>query len=233
MDKVCDYLQELYVNFPRYVLSAEDKKVIEHLGKAEWITQKLILGKFRKAKISQNSRQDIFDKVSLSLKENKPLYLIICFGGYKHFWNPSHPQIDFAEFFNLRFMSEYFAPILVVHPPGVILDYESEDVILPMMNNYPESALDEYAQSFRELIKLYTQNIPKNFKINYVRSQEQYDTSKVFKRITELMPKKRKEWKKLSKEEREKRLHKAANSIMWKGKEDLTGLNEKEKRKKI
>lgn len=232
MNEVQDYFKNL-LRFPQYSESTEDQKLIKSEGMAHFITGKLLRKKFRKAKVADNTREDVQKKVELSIKEKKPLYLIICFGGYKHFWNPSHPEVDWAELFNLRFMSEYVAPILMVHPPGVILDYESEDVIIPLIDNYPEMASDSYAESFRNLLKFYVRNIPDNFKINYIRSQEQYDTPKLFKRINELLPKKREEWRKLSAEEKSKRLARSPNCIMWKGKEDWTKLTDKQKEEKI
>lgn len=232
-EAVINYIKNIITKFPDYKLTNKDKRTISFGKKAEWITNKLLLKRFRKSKLHDQTRQDILDKVSLSIKENKPIYLIILFGGYKHFWNTSHPEVDWAELFNLRFMSEYIAPILAVHPPGVILDYESEDVIIPLMDNYPEETLDIYATSFKRLIEIYSKCLPNEFKINYVRSQDQYNTTKLFERIKELLPKKLEDWKKLSSEEILQRLHRSPRSIMWKGKMDWTKLSEQEKQEKI
>lgn len=143
-----DYLKSL-LSFPGYTNSPEDKKLIEAEGLESFITGKLSRKKFRKSKIADNTKENIKKKVECSIKENKPLYLIICFGGYKHFWVPSHPEIDWAELFNLNFLGEYISPIIANYKPGVILDYESEDVILPLIDNYAEDYLDKYADSFK------------------------------------------------------------------------------------
>ncbi len=168
----------------------------------------------------------------MSITENKPIYLIILFGGYKHFWNTSYPEVDFAELFNLRMMCECVAPILAAYEPGVILDYQSEDVIM-WMDNYPESALNAYADSFKSIIKNLSKNLPNNFKISYVRAREQYDVKKLFARIEELAPKRREEWSKISKGELDLKLHRSPSNIMWKGNEDWTKLSESERQKKI
>lgn len=104
---------------------------------------------------------------------------------------------------------------------------------MPLIDNYPEEFLDAYAQSFRKLISIYSKKLPSNFKINYVRSQEQYDTSKLFAKIKEMLPERIKQWRALPEEEKEKRLHRTPKSIMWKGIEDWSFLSEDEKNKKM
>ena len=161
------------------------------------------------------------------------MHFIAAFGGYKHFWNPSYPEVDFAELFNLRFMSEYLSPILEAHEPGVVLEYESEDVILTAMDNYPPRDLDRYSESFRELIKMYSKSLPKNLKISLVRAREQVPSDALWKKIDEYLPNTRKEWDSLSKEEIELRLSHSTSNIMWNGNEDLTKMNDEEKKKRV
>ncbi len=153
-NKIKQYIKDLLSVFPEYIVSPEDEEKIKH-DRAQWMAGKLTLKKFRKAKVTEKTKLDILQKIRMSVKENKPIHLIVCLGGYKHFWNPSAPRADWAEFFNLVFMTEYVAPVLKIYPPGVILDYESEDAIMPVIDNYPEEHLDAYAGSFRELISIY------------------------------------------------------------------------------
>lgn len=230
---IINYIKEKLMRFKQYTLTEDDKKFIESFGKAEFISKKLTLKDFRKSKVHEDARNAIRQKVLMSMENNIPIYLIVCFGGYKHFWNKSHPEVDWAEFFNLKFMEELVAPMLAVHEPGVIIDYESEDVIIPWMDNYSEKDMDDYTNSFKQLIAICSKSYPKNFKINYVRSQEQYDTKLLLKDIEERLPQKIKEWEALSEEEKQKRLKRSPKSVKWLGREDLTGLSEGEKIKKI
>ena len=218
--------------FPKYNLSAEDNKAIEN-SKAHWMTRKITRKKFRKTKINKNTFDEIQKKIENSIEEKRPIHFNILFGGYKHFWNDSHPYPDWAEVFNLKFMSELISPILEVYEPGVELDYSSEDIILPYMNNYPIKALDEYAKSFKKLIEFYSKNIPKNFKINYIRTGEMYNREKLIETIFKKLPKVKKEWEKISKKEKDILLHRSHRSVMWNGYKNLTNLNDKEKLKKI
>lgn len=226
MGDVDTYLRSLVTEFPEQHQEATGDL-------AEWITGKLLLKRFRKAKVHEKTREDILNKVKISIAEDKPIYLVVLFGGYKHFWNQSYPEVDWAELFNLRFMSELVAPILSAYKPGVILDYESEDVIIELMDNYPTESLDSYAASFRKLVQAYSKCLPTNFKINYVRSQEQIDAKKLKARINELLTDKRKVWAAYSKEELDKHLARSPNNILWNGKEDWTKLSEAEKEQKI
>ncbi len=230
---VADYIKDRLIKFNNYQFTGDDKIFIERFSKAEFIVKRLLLKDFRKSKVHEDARNAIRQKVLMSIEKNVPIYLIVCFGGYKHFWNSSHPEVDWAEFFNLKFMEEIAAPILAVHEPGVILDYESEDVIIPWMDNYKESDNDKYADSFRKLIGVCSKIYPKNFKVNYVRSQEQYDTRLLLKGIEERLPQKIKEWEALSDEEKQKRLKRSPKSVKWLGREDLTRLSEEEKIKRI
>lgn len=230
---VADYINGRLTKFNNYQLTDNDKIFIERYGKAEFIVKRLLLKDFRKSKVHEDTRNAIRQKVLMSMEKNIPIYLIVCFGGYKHFWNSSYPEVDWAEFFNLKFMEEIVAPILAIHEHGVILDYESEDVIIPWMDNYKENDNDEYADSFRKLIGVCSRIYPKNFKINYVRSQEQYDTKLLLKGIEERLPQKIKEWENLSEEEKQKRLKRSPKSVKWLGREDLTRLSEEEKIKRI
>lgn len=229
---VSKYLRDMLHSFPTYSLTQADKEAIkEH--KAEWITKILLTKKFRKTKVFEQTKNSIMAKVELSLKENKPLHFVILFGGYKAFWNPSHPEVDWAELFNLRFMTELFSPILQAYGPGVILDYGSEDLIITEMDNYPKTVLDSYAASFKTLLAAYSKSLPTNFKINYVRTGEMYDSSKLKQELWKILPQKKEEWKHLSEENKKNLLHRSYRSIMWKGEKDLTNLNEAQKEERI
>lgn len=233
MKDASQYVFSLLDRFPRYELLSADENYLKFGKLAEWMTQKLLRKKFRKRRVHQETRDDVLKKVKLSIKANKPLYFIVLFGGYKHFWNSSYPEVDFAELFNLDFMSHYFAPVLGVYKPGVILDYGSEDVIMTLMDNYPQKDLDHYAQSFEKLIGLYSRVLPKNYRINYVRTGQTYDSEGLKAKVKKLLPGKKKEWKKLLPEEKKKLLHRSHRSIMWRGEEDWASLSKEEKEEKI
>ena len=221
-----------YLNYLKYEFSESDIKFIEK-DKAQWMTDKLFRRKFRKTKIYEKTYNDILNKVRLAVDQNLPVHFTIIFGGYKHFWNSSYPNVDWAELFNLKFMSEFVAPILEIHKPGVVLDYASEDVIITKMNNYPKQSLDKYANSFQILIDYYSERMPKNFQINYVRTGDKYDSKLLFSKIDEKLSNSKKEWNKLTENEKEINLKRSKRSFMFKGEVDYSDLNENGKKKLI
>ncbi|MBI3577253.1 hypothetical protein HY086_04410 [Candidatus Gottesmanbacteria bacterium] len=232
MKTVNEFLHDLCFTFPKYSVTADDKKTIKKIGLAQWITNRLTSGKFRRGKVFENTRVDILNKVTLSLEKQLPIYLIICFGGFKHFWNPSHPTVDWADFFNIRFMAEYVSPILAVYAPGALLEYEAEDYILTIMNNYPAATLGDYAKSFEKLTTFIAKSFPNNFQVHYVRAVSQYNTSLLLNRLPSEVDKKLGAWKEKLLQD-EKLFRKVSREIMWKGEKDLTQLSEKERKNYI
>lgn len=200
--------------------------------KAKYISNKLFRKKFRKSKVAEITQKDIFSKVLMSIEQNIPLHFIVCFGGYKHFWNSSYPKVDFAELFNLVFFREYFLPILNVHKPGVVLEYGAEDIVISLMDNFPHKDLIDYAKSFKNLIQTFSKNIPKNLQIKYISTQEKYDGKKLINTILEKLPARRETWNLFTNEEKEENLRRSKRSIKWNGENDWTALNEEERLKK-
>ena len=84
---------------------------------------------------------------------DKPLWVTIPFGAFKHFDSPSSPHTNWAEVFHLAHMYEYLSPVAEVHEPGIIVEYCSEGaLILTMMDNYPPEALHVYEQELRHML---------------------------------------------------------------------------------
>src|SRR3989344_3565535 len=226
------YLIDLLQHIKPYQLSNEDNSVLSK-GKTNFITSKLTRKKFRRRKLADKTRDAIQQKVELSIKKYIPLHFTIPFGGYKHFWNPSHPQPDYAELFNFRYITEYLSPILSIYEPGVIVEYISEDLILSRMNNYPKAVLEIYTSSFGKLLNWYKQFVPKNLEFRFFRVSDKCNPKEIIDRIEKLLPERRKKFELLSQKQKEQELHRSYRSMMWKGEKDLTSLSEKEKEERI
>lgn len=229
---ITDYLRRLLTEHEPYVLSGDDRNKLAQ-NKVQFITGKIGRKKFRRHELVDKTRQAISEKVAISIKEDKPLHFVIPFGGYKHFWNPSYPEPDWAELFNFRYLAEYVAPVLAVHKPGVIIEYMSEDVILNRMNNYPQKALDRYSEIFRQVQSWYSQYIPKNLKFRFFRVGERCKGDKIVKTIEKLLTQRRKAFAELSKEQKKQELHRSFRSVFWGGDKDLTNLSEHDKEERV
>lgn len=227
-----DYLESLFTKYEPYSLSDKEKAIVAKDKKA-FILQKLLRKKYRKQKLHPNTILDITRKVEISVDEQKPIHLVIPFGGYKHFWNSSHPQSDWAELFTLKFLTQWVSPVIAIHNPGVLVEFISEDVILSRMNNYPENSLDQYAKSFSLLLDIYKKYTPENLRIKFFRISDKYDKNKIVNQVEKLLPSSWKKWNTYSDNKKGLELKRSKRSVMWKGKEDLTGLTEKEKEKRV
>ena len=109
---------------------------------------RLFAKKFRKYAIAPDVRENVSAKLDNILAKKLPLTFVPSFGGYKHWWSPTYPAIDWAEIFNMKFMLEYLAPIFLNYKDNkTTIEYESEEIILSELNNVPQSGLDEYTKT--------------------------------------------------------------------------------------
>lgn len=123
------------------------------------------------------------ERLCVAVKEKKPLIFMFCFGGYKNHRSPTYPEVDWAEFFQLRFFIEYLMPIIADYKYGTLIQYESEDIIIER-NYVPREALDKYAISFSRLLTFLKKLVKKQYNINLnielVRCRDQYDNQKLY-----------------------------------------------------
>lgn len=232
MEKIVnDYLFGLFEKINPYQLSKEDLEIISK-DKIDFLFGKMKRKKFRR-KLTPKTEQNIKEKIAQSLKENRPLHFVIPFGGYKHFWNSSYPEPDWAEIFNFRFMTEYFLPILATYEPGVILEYISEDLIINRMNNYPLEVIERYSEVFNKIVEWYKQFAPNNLQIKYFRIGKRCDKNKVIEEVEKVLPERIAAFNKLSEDKKSQELRRSTRSVMWNGEKDLTSLGEKEKYQRI
>lgn len=228
-----EYILNLIHEVQSYELTTDDKKSSKR-DLPGYIFSKLNRKKFRRIKMSKESQETLRNKVKEKVKSNEPIHLVIPFGGYKHFWNSSHPEVDFAELFNFIYLTDYLSPILKVYKPGVWIEYMSEDMIVTRMNNYPKESLEEYSTSFRKLLDWYKSKlILSNLNIEYFRVGDRVNKEKVIDDIENLLSVKYEDFKKLSEEDKDTELKRSNRSIYWIGEKDLTGLTEEEKEKRI
>jgi hypothetical protein len=188
-----DYLKQL----TKENIGSSHNQTVENSKLVDFVAAKLTRQKFRKRPLVPETLETIKRKVSISIKKQRPIHLIIPFGGYKHFWNASYPHPNWAEVFHFRHIINYLDPILAVYEPGAMVEYVSEDLILPRMNNYPRKSLETYAKDFRKLL-ITAQNIsPNNLKFNYWRVSQKIDPKVILTQVENALPT---AWKNLSKQ---------------------------------
>lgn len=156
-------------------------KIIQFEGIEAYIYRKLKSKKYRKTSIDEESEQKVKEAISLNIKHNKPIKFTYPFGGYKLWRIPSHPNVDWAEFFTIAYLTEYVAQILPLYNPGVEFIFSSDDICIEKIDNYPRSELESYNRSFNQLLSRFRKYFPKNITISLkqivpdVYSQDEYD----------------------------------------------------------
>lgn len=202
-------------NFPTYTLPTEEENNISKAGIIPYLNSKIFSNKFRKSSPTLEFAEDIKKRIIDTVKVGKPLRFTIPTGGYKKWQLESAPSVNWAELFHLRFMFEYLAPILAAYEPGCILDYYSNDWLIKNISYYPQNDLDEYANSFRDLIKKLAPMFPKNLIVRYKRTADQLNEDELMRRILQNRPKIEKVWLGLSDEEKKEKLKYSERNMRW------------------
>ncbi len=223
-----NYLKKLLTHIEGYVPTDEDKKAFSR-DKVDYIFRKIDRKKFRRKQLGQESKTNLRNKIKSSVEANNPIHFVIPFGGYKHFWNQSHPEPDWAELFNFKYITEYVLPILAIYKPGVIVEYVSEDLILPRMNNYPEESIETYIEGFISILNWYQSFVPNNLKFNFFRVSDRCDKQAIINDVEAMIPERLAQFSKLSSEQKDAEIKRSVRNMYWNGKIDLTTLKESEK----
>ena len=217
MTIVNDYLNNELLNLNNLSTKLETKMI-----------DRLFAKKFRKYSIDPQVRIDVEAKLNNIIERNLPLNFVPSFGGYKHWWTPSYPTIDWAEIFNMKFMLEYLVPIFANYSGGGTIEYESEEIILSELNNIPQSGLDEYTKTFRQALKYF--NNKQNFvemKLSLAREQYKsynFDKQKLLARIEEMIPEYTERFNNYTPEDQERRIQKARTNFRLDGVVNYTDL---------
>ena len=101
------------------------------------------------------------------------------------------------------------------------------------MNNYPERALETYAEKFDALSSWFKKRVPGNLDLRYMRIGDKHDKKKIIEQVEVLIPERKQAFARLGKDNQDKELHRSMRSVMWYGDKDFSGLTEAQKLDKI
>lgn len=210
-------------------ISDDEKKMLSFGQMEEFIFKRISSKQFRKNKLSEETKKTLRSKISLSIKNNKPIYLIFAFGGYKNHWvEDIHPKVGWSEFFHLLYITKLLIPIAKEYKPGIYLEYESEAEAGVYHNNQSKGDVDAYTNSFKKLIEFIKPYLPENFQFNYITLPEQYDTEELFKRVGELIPQAAENLRKEFGENLGNEVKRSLFNLKLNGKEDFTNKTKDE-----
>lgn len=196
---------------------------------------RLFAKKFRKYAIAPDVKENVNSKLNNIIDKKLPLTFVPSFGGYKHWWCPTYPTIDWAEIFNMKFMLEYLSPIFSNYNENkTTIEYESEEIILSELNNVPQSGLDEYTKTFREACSFFNQKLNGKVELKLSLAREQYkdynfDKQKLLHRIKEMLPEYTKRFDNYDEEDKVRRLKKAETNFKLNGVVDYSFYSDEQK----
>lgn len=196
---------------------------------------RLFAKKFRKYSIDPQVKLDVTEKLNNIINKKLPLNFVPSFGGYKHWWSPTYPCIDWAEIFNIKFMLEYLSPIFLNYKENkTTIEYESEEIILSELNNVPQDGLDKYTKSFKKACEYFNNILKNKTKIKLSLARDQYknynfNKEKLLNRINEMMPEYTARFNNYTPEDQTRRINKARTNFKLDGVVDYTKLTDTEK----
>lgn len=219
-----------YINETLLTLNDLPEDRIPEDKMAAGIVERLFLRKYRKYAISQEVKTNVSNKINNIVENSMPIVFIPSFGGYKHWWSPTYPAIDWAEVFNMKFMLQYLAPIYNSYKKAsVSIEYESEEVILSELNNVPQEGLDKYTETFRKLAAYFTEKLSGKTTIELKLARDLYNVDALLKNIEIHFDEYAERFDSYDEEDKCKRIHKVETNFLLNGVRDYTGLSDEEK----
>lgn len=195
---------------------------------------RIFLRRFRKYATTYEVKDFVRGRLNNIVAKSLPLRFVPSFGGYKHWWSPTYPKTDWAEVFNVKFLLEYLAPIYNSYDKNkVVIEYESEEIILAELNNIPQSGLDEYTISFRKILKAFQKIVGNDVNLSLVLAREQYHKvgftkEMLLSRIEEMMPDYYSRFYSYDEDDKKRRIAKVKTNFKIDGVQDYTNLSEQE-----
>ena len=226
-----DYIQAELQHCTDYVLTDDDKAVIDQRGIEAFIYAKLTSKKFRKWAVDESSEKQAKRAIEISVSARKPLQFRYPFGGYKLWRMPGAPEVDWAEFFSIAYYCKYLAPIAAAYEPGVAFVFASDDVIIERMDNVPVADTEAYFASFKALLVHFRQYFPTNFSMDIVRIGDLYEDKAVMEQeLAANVERFKADYATtVPADKKQKMLTTSALNIQWDGAKDLSMLSESEK----
>jgi hypothetical protein len=152
--------------------------VLQDIGKIplqDAIYNKVMSKKFRKIHADQPAIDTVKTAIKLSAESNKPIRLVLWFGGNKLWRFNEAPNIEWGELFSLIYYVNWAKYIASVYKPGVIVEYFSQDVCVERMNNVPHEQTDQYSADMLKLFEWAKPYIPDGVAIKYTRYGDFYN----------------------------------------------------------
>jgi hypothetical protein len=209
-------------------LNEEQPKIKLKENVEDYIFRVLTRSEFRLGIIDPTIKKMLREKIHMSVKENKPITLILAVGGFKNYRLQTAPHIDWAEVFQVLFVLKSLYEIALVYKPGLHLEYSGDAEAMVIANNLKQEWIDVYKREFDELIKVMSLKLPKNIKLTTKDFRDFYTIEEIETEVDSRLEKV--DWESPSVKFllKEKMPH-AINNFCFNGRKNLEYLNKEEK----
>jgi hypothetical protein len=180
---------------------------------ADLVARRLLAKKFRKSPLDAPLISRVTRTVSHCLDTDAPLRIFVPFGGYKSPASPEFPWAGWAELFAVAGLAAVVAPICEFHPAGAIVEFSSDELIVPRLTGAPRPVLDRYRADFDRVLSCARPYLPPNLSLRQSFLRDAYDEAELTRMISGLGRHLAEEWfPGLSRHHQERLLRSAANN---------------------
>jgi hypothetical protein len=177
------------------------------------IAHRLLAKKFRKSPAGPLLAARVRQAVSHCLKTDAPLRLFVPMGGYKSPASPEFPRVGWAELFAVAGLAAIVAPTCEFHAAGAVVEFSSDEMIVPRLTGAGRPVLDAYKADFDRVLSLARPYLPPNLHLCQSFLRDSYDEAGLTRMIGALGRRLEAEWfPSLSRHHQERLLRSAASN---------------------
>jgi hypothetical protein len=187
--------------------------------------------RYRRSSLVSSSAVTIKRYLDKCVNEQTPIELYVMVGGYKQARLPFAPGIDWAEFFNIRYIYSLAIELAHIHTPGVRITYRFHTVLLARINNYRLADFDLYKEQFSQVLTYIAALVPSGVRIQarVVDSNSRQEENEVYARVYGGYAQFEQQFNGQEASVQDRLLEKSWRNIAWDGAEDWTTLDHAQK----
>ncbi|MCC7304056.1 hypothetical protein IT418_01415 [bacterium] len=213
MNNITNYIKTFIENTDNIsVLTGEEQKQIQFEGVVSYILKKINSSKYKQSKFPQVVSEKVEKIVVDAVKNHRPIYFSIPFGGFKKWQLPHYPNIGWEEIFNIIQLRNFAVEIAKGYEPGVVIHYFSDEIFIARMNNMSQKDLDTYNNQFNLAVAYIQQFAPSNVMLRYSKIRDELSQQEILKRFDKGIVELKKSWKTTPKDLQEMKLNKTARN---------------------
>lgn len=205
-----------------------DEKKNLHTPIRERIYALLTPASFRLGALDSEVEEVLRTRIDRAVSGEKPITLIIAYGGFKNIHIDSAPHIDWAEVFQLSFVLRTVWEITQIYGPGVRVEYSGDAEAMSVVDNLKVEWIKMYLAEFALMLRTVQPLLPPNLTVTNRDFSEFYTTNKLSKELDTRLAQ-----LDYSADELTTKMSKAINNFCWDGEKELMHLSESEKQQML